>query len=247
LPNGVGFQGNQGAAVASNAAGNEATTNETRTDTKSIPGHERSRTELVSLAPKKVTAVIGVPASYYVKVWNQQNLPQPGEPAKTPDPAALAKIETDTINKIKEEVRNLLPPFVVGTEPYPHITVSTYTDLPAAAPASPTLAAQATAWLADNWRTLGMIVLGCFSLLMLRSMVRSTAGGPAPTLAAAREPAPRLAATPEVEEPEAEPAAVLRKRFQSSGPDLKAELHELVKEHPDAAANVLRMWIGDAA
>jgi flagellar biosynthesis/type III secretory pathway M-ring protein FliF/YscJ len=40
---------------------------------------------------------------------------------------------------------------------------------------------------------------------------------------------------------------VLRKRFLTSGPDLKAELQELVKENPDAAANVLRLWIGEAA
>jgi flagellar biosynthesis/type III secretory pathway M-ring protein FliF/YscJ len=40
---------------------------------------------------------------------------------------------------------------------------------------------------------------------------------------------------------------VLRGKFRSGGPDLKSELHEIVKENPDAAATVLRAWIGDAA
>jgi flagellar M-ring protein FliF len=44
-----------------------------------------------------------------------------------------------------------------------------------------------------------------------------------------------------------EPSIMLRRRFQSSGPDLKTELRELVKENPDAAATILRSWIGDAA
>ncbi|HEX5106725.1 MAG TPA: hypothetical protein VFV87_23050, partial [Pirellulaceae bacterium] len=60
---------------------------------------------------------------------------------------------------------------------------------------------------------------------------------------------PRLATIehePEESE-ELEPAKVLRRRFQSTGPDLRAELQEIVKENPDAAANILRAWIGEAA
>jgi flagellar M-ring protein FliF len=45
----------------------------------------------------------------------------------------------------------------------------------------------------------------------------------------------------------AEPEKVLRRRFQSSGPDLRSELQEIVRENPDAAANILRSWIGEAA
>jgi flagellar biosynthesis/type III secretory pathway M-ring protein FliF/YscJ len=39
----------------------------------------------------------------------------------------------------------------------------------------------------------------------------------------------------------------LKARFQTTGPDLKSELHEIVKENPDAAATILRAWIGEAA
>jgi flagellar M-ring protein FliF len=108
------------------------------------------------------------------------------------------------------------------------------------------MAAQAGTWLADNWQTLGVIGLGCVSLLMLRGMVRSPAGSPSPASNAV-DARPRSAAAPEPADHEHEPAAVLRKRFEASGPDLKTELRDLVKENPDAAANVLKIWIGDAA
>ncbi|MEX2176801.1 MAG: hypothetical protein WD872_20710 [Pirellulaceae bacterium] len=243
-PNGVG---NQAASVAPLvAASNESTTNETRSDVQNLPGHEQILQQLAPLVPKKVTAAIDVPASYYAKVWRKKNPAPDGQQPQPPDAAGLLKIETETVNRIKETVRNLLPPVLVGTDPYPHITVSTYTDLPGSPAPPPTLAAQATDWLADNWRSVGMIVLGLFSLLLVRSMVRSTAGTPAPATAAVEE-GPRLATAPEHEDDEIEPAAQLRRRFQASGPDLRTELQDLVKENPDAAANVLRMWIGDAA
>jgi flagellar M-ring protein FliF len=247
LPNGVG---NQPVAVttATTATG-ESTSSESRSDQKNIAGHEQIVSTSAPLAPKKVTAAIDVPSSYYAEVWRQRNPTPAGQQPKTPDPAMLAQIETETTKRIQETVRNLLPPVIEGTNPYPHITVSTYTDLPAQPPAPPTLAAQAQTWLAENWQTLATIALGCFCLLMIRSMVCSPAARPAFTAAAAAAAAhgPRLAATPDADDEPAEPVVALRKRFQSSGPDLRAELHELVKENPDAAANVLRMWIGDAA
>jgi flagellar M-ring protein FliF len=245
LPNGVG---NQPVAVATNSTGSgESTSNESRSDQKNIAGHEQIVSNSAPLAPRKVTAAIDVPSSYYAKIWRERNPAPAGQEPKPIDTAAVAQVETEVRERIKETVRNLLPPVVEGTNPYPHITVSTYTDLPTTAPTPPSLASQAQAWLADNWRTLGMILLGCFCLLMVRSMVRSTAGSPAPAPAAsAAARGPRLAPPPDEEE-EVEPAVALRKRFQSSGPDLKAELQDLVKENPDAAANVLRMWIGDAA
>lgn len=244
VQNGVG---NSPAAIAATTTtGNESTTSESKTKTQNAAGQEYIATEGAALIPKKVTAAIDLPASYYTKVWRERNPTPAGQQPKPPDAAELAKIETETIKLVQEKVRNLLPPVIEGTNPYPHITVATYTDLAATPAAPPSLAAQGGDWLADNWRTVALIGLGGFSLLMLRSMVRSPGGSPAPAPAAATS-GPRLAATPEHDEDEPEPAAALRKKFGSSGPDLKAELHDLVKENPDAAANVLRMWIGDAA
>jgi flagellar M-ring protein FliF len=248
VPNGIDGPGNRAIALnQTTAGGNESTTTESRTNVQNMPGQEVKYTEGAGLVPTKVTASINVPASYYAKIWQERNPPPAGQVPKTPEAADLAKIETETTTRIQETVRNLLPPFIVGTDPWPHITVSTYTDLPASLPAAPSLASTAGTWLADNWRTLGVVGLGIVSLMMLRSMVRSPAGSPSPAAAAGQSRAHASTAAAEPAEEEQEPAAVLRKRFASSGPDLKSELRDLVKENPDAAANVLKLWIGDAA
>jgi len=93
------------------------------------------------------------------------------------------------------------------------------------------------------------MVVGLLSLGMLRSMVRSPASpvpAASPAVEASAHPRLAIADVPE-DEQEPEPARVLRHKFRSGGPDLKAELHEIVKENPDAAATILRAWIGEAA
>jgi len=231
------------------SSGGESQTTETRSDIQNVPGHDTTLTQFAPLVPRKITASIDIPASYYVEVWKKRN-PQPADkPAKQPDPAEIATIETETKNRIKETVRNLLPDVDKGTNPYPHIVVESYTDLPRVAATPPTLAASANTWLAENWQTLAMVGVGLLSLLMLRSMVRSPARASSAMPATAAPPAqPRLAAhEPPADEDDLEPVRVLKSRFSMTGPDLKSELREIVKENPDAAATILRSWIGEAA
>ncbi len=140
----------------------------------------------------------------------------------------------------------MIPPALQGTNQYPQITVASYEDIPATPIVPPTFAAQAMDYLGESWRTLGMIAVGLVSLVMLRGMIRG--GAPAPAPAPEAVEAPRLAVhEEEEEEEEPEVETVLRKRFDASGPNLKQELQLLVKEDPDAAAAILRNWIGDAA
>lgn len=230
------------------AGGAESQTTESRSSNQSVPGFEQQLLKESALIPKRATASIEVPASYFVTIWKQRNPPAEGQPPKKPDPAEIATIETETINKIKETVRNLLPRVELGTDPWPHIVVSTYTDNPIVAAVPPTLAKTATTWLADNWQTLALVGIGLMSLVMLRSMVRSSAGlRPASPAAAAESGQPRLTIhEPPEDEQESEPARALKARFSSSGPDLRRELQEIVKENPDAAASILRSWIGEA-
>jgi flagellar M-ring protein FliF len=248
VANGVG---NQAQSVASSTGSGGSTLTESQSDIQTVPGFEESVTDKVGLIPTIVTASIEVPASYFLEVWRQRNPPAAGATPKEPEASDLAKIETETTNRIKETVRNLLPPVAQGTNPYPHIVVSTYTDLPGQPAAEPSLAATSGTWLADNWQTLAVIGVGLISLLMLRSMIRSPATSPRPAAAStdSQHAGPRLAVmeTDSAESEGPEPEKVLRRRFQSSGPDLRAELQEIVKENPDAAATILRAWIGEAA
>jgi flagellar M-ring protein FliF len=233
----------------------ESSATETHSDIRNLPGSDTAQITHAALTPKKVTASIDVPASYYIAVWNQRNAQsadKSGKTAKQPDPAELATIETATKNQIKERIRNLLPDVQQGTNPYPHIVVETYVDLPTTVVAKPALAATAGEWFASNWQTLGLVGLGLFSLIMLRSMIRSPIGLPSPgagVAVQAAEAGPLRVVGNDVadDDDEPEPAKVLRTHFHSTGPNLKSELQEIVKENPDAAAAILRAWIGDAA
>lgn len=248
--NGVETPGNRAVAVSSAVGGPESQTTESRSDSQAIPGHDTTMVEMARLIPKKVTASIDIPASYYVEVWKRRN-PQPADkPAKPPEQTELATIEAEIKQRLKETVRNLLPDFDKATNPYPHIVVETYVDLQKAVPAPPALATTAGTWLADNWQTLAMVGVGLLSLMIVRGMVGAptratpTASAATPTNSPAQ---PSLAIHEPQAEDDPEPVRKLKARFQTTGPDLKSELHEIVKENPDAAATILRAWIGEAA
>jgi flagellar M-ring protein FliF len=96
-------------------------------------------------------------------------------------------------------------------------------------------------WFARYWTTVGMLILGLASLLMLRSMVRAlpTAPGAAPA------PLPASTEREEAHEPAIPATASRPKRRLGKGPSLRDELVEMVREDPDAAANILKGWIGN--
>jgi flagellar M-ring protein FliF len=146
-----------------------------------------------------------------------------------------------------------LPAVAQGTNPYPHISVSTFTDLAAIPATPPSFADTSVVWLGDNWRTLAMLGVGLLCLMVMRSMLNSTATSG--VAANAAEMGEAQAGTnlsiasegDESTESSGEVTSPRLKRFQAAGGDLKNELQLLVKEDPDAAANILRTWIGEAA
>jgi flagellar biosynthesis/type III secretory pathway M-ring protein FliF/YscJ len=128
-------------------------------------------------------------------------------------------------------------------------------------------------WLAANWQNLGLFGFGLISLVMLRSMVNGNQQGTSateradselnrilPTTAAAdddveevvvdKDGNTRIVKRGSVTETAEEQAArenQLRKRFQNRQPSLRDELTELVEADLDAAATVLKSWIGEPA
>lgn len=242
-----GQQGiNQGAALASVAKGShlEEKTNDIE-EQLAISSDETKRSE-TGLTPKKVTVSVSVPRRYFTDVWRQQNPAQAGQPPQTPDPKQLAQIEQDAIGKIRQSVAALLPQPADVTDPLTLVTVQPFDDVPVAEIAGPGAAERATSWFGENWSTLGMIGLAGFSLVMLRSMVRSPAGAaaPLPALPASAAIAGAVDEPQAQEEQKATPKSRLRRRGVS-GPSLRDELAEIVREDPDGAATILRSWIGN--
>jgi len=222
----------------------ESSTDESREEQVAVAGHEQTTHKKAPLIPTTVTAIVLVPKSYFAKLWEQRNPTPAGAEPKAPTQADLQPIELAVAETIRKTVDKLSPPPADAAATTPRVEVASYDDLPAPAIEPPTAVATATAWFADNWRSLALVGGGLLSLLMLRSLVRSGTPASPPAVAAAVP----LKAADEPGEAEPEPAPIiLNRRTQSTGANLRDELTAMVREDPDAAANVLRNWIGDAA
>ena len=97
-------------------------------------------------------------------------------------------------------------------------------------------------WFGQYWSTVSLLGLVLVSLLVLRSIARAapeaTPTYGKPVVAKAEQPQPQEA---QAEKPE---TPTRLKRARKPGMSLRDELSQLVAEDPDAAANILRTWIG---
>jgi len=247
VPNGA--LGNRAEEVAVTASGSESTHSETHEESVAVIGQETVRVIEAGLTPKTVTATIQIPKSYFRKIWDEQFTLAGNAPPAEPDPADLQRIEDEEIKRIETAVQNLIPRVGPGQDPYPRVQVLSYVDTPHPDPPKPSLVMTGTEWLKDNWSTLAMVALALVALFVVRSTLRSSQ-----TETAATPPVPALTLSADEDEEGAEaedtdePAvASIKRRVKTTGPNLRDELTDLVREDPDAAAAILSSWIGDAA
>jgi len=229
------------------SAGTGSTEQEEQTErsSRSVVSSSVITSERLGLIPKRVSVAITVPTSYFQKIWRERNPPAEGEEPKKPTAADLQAIRTEAIKNIKQLVATVLPHPEGVTDLTELVTVTDFPDLPVPEPPAPGIGTQILTWLLENWRTLGLLALVAFSLVMLRSMVRSVP--PAPVISAPQAQVEQHTGGGSPETPaEAAPQRRLR-RFQSSGASLRDELAELVNEDPESAANILRNWIGNVS
>ena len=231
-----------------NQTANLASTGEPGEETKSelINGVSTTSMEKESdgRGTKSVNVAVGIPASYYEKVWQRNNSPKAGEEAKKPDQTALDEIRKEITKDVTAHVARLLPPSPDVKDPMMLVTVTPFPDIKPPETVGPGLPQRTFTWLTDNWPMLTMVVLVLVSVSMLRSVLRAVpAASPESSAIAARIPASE-SKTVEKEEPVEAAAARRLRRMSGSGPSLRDELSEIVKEDPDSAANILRTWIG---
>jgi len=226
---------------ASYNQGSSSSLEDTKREVSSIPDVAQTFIETQGLTPKRVTVSVSVPSSYFEKVWREQNQPEEGQEPATPEQSDLDKIRATEEAKIKDAIAILLPVPDGTADPRDMVAVTTFQDIPPAVMPVPGVSENAMVWFGQYWSTVGMIGLAAFSLVMLRSMVRSSA--PEPELSG-----PRLASIEGEGGAVSEEEGVANRlsRFSGSGRSLRDELSELVKEDPDAAANILKGWIGNA-
>jgi flagellar M-ring protein FliF len=242
-----GVQSNVPANLTS-SSGAKSETETRKTRTKNAVTQTQLLTKKAPLTPNRVTVTVGVPRNYYEKVWREKNPTPAGSDPKPIDLQAVDNLEAVVQPQIEALVANLIPPVTNEKvqQTTKQVTVMTFQQLPSAPIVMPSTADKAILWFSQYWSTLGTIGLGMVSLLVLRSMVRVVPAAELPR----REAAPVVAASAGEEEEDApveQQEAVARlKRRAKSGPTLRDELVGIVREDPDAAANILQNWIGSA-
>ncbi len=214
-----------------------------------LGSREHVEKESVGLTPLQARVSVGVPASYFQKVWQERNPIESGRPAVKPTAAALERVRAECCAMIQKHVATLLPLPESAAKAAELVTVSTFQPIPIQEPPPPDFNQTLLSWLRQSWTTLGMIALALVSLLVLRSMVR-------PRPVAARVQSMSVSAD-RTEERDANPDGgkvdhdqepkIPRphaRRFDGASSPLREELSELVETDPDAAVSVLRNWIG---
>jgi flagellar M-ring protein FliF len=206
--------------------------------------------------PKEILASVVIPSSHFEKVWRQRNTAL----TNPPSPEDLKAIETEVITNVESIVEPLLLKSADRSrDTFRRVKVVSLATLPEAPIVPPSMSSKAIAWTGQYWNTLAMLGVAMFSLMVLRSMVK---GAPGPAAPHGAHAAPELTLTSEAPAPghahahahahdAAEPAAEAppddRPRLRlRKGTSIKDDLVDIVREDPDAAADILRSWIGKA-
>src|SRR5262249_55048769 len=145
-------------------------------------------------------------------------------------------------NNIKKSIVGIIPMSVgSGSE---SVTVTPFTNLPVSEDKKTSLADEMLAWATDHANAIGISILGIIGLLIVRSIVRSFPRADTNKLDAYSA----SSSAKEIAEPGlSSNAKPVRRPGTRSASLRREELVDLVREDPDAAANVLRNWIGSAS
>jgi flagellar M-ring protein FliF len=211
-------------------------------------GKEQRQITRQGFTPKEVQASVAIPASHFEKIWAQRN------PAATtpPTPQDLAGIESEVIRQVEKLVEPLLSKTAntQGQNTWNRVKVVPLATLPPPVIQPPSVSTKAIAWTTRYWNTLAMLGVAMFSLMVLRSVVKNAPAAAASnaasgiSLAATPDEGPQHAATEQT--PAANPADDRPRLRLKKGTSVKDDLVEIVREDPDAAADILRSWIGKA-
>lgn len=205
-----------------------------------------SKQEVSHEAPGKATvmsATVRVPHSYFVRVYKEQN-PNAKNP---PDDATLQPAVDAELKKIRTDVKNcahLTDDSAVAVETYYDTVISD---------SNPVLATTNTptgmsGLVGGHAKEIALGVLAVVSLFMMATMVKK--GAPAPVVASVpvpEGPPVQLAAGEEVVGEAGDGETILGgmelDEDAAKTQQMLGQVSDLVKDNPDAAANLIKRWM----
>ena len=192
---------------------------------------------------RDVRVSVGLPESYFQKVWEISYRRQHGQQNGQRIPGIQADQLQRMIDQTKASVTAAVAPlmYVAHHTDSPAIDVWTYPDLPNGVNDQVDIAAIAIVWLKVHWQQASLVTMGffvfCIVLLNFRSgskQKQSDSNRPSVSQPTTLETGPAtLSATPPQANWDSDPK--------------QAELLALIDQNPDAAADVIRDWISEAA
>ncbi len=209
-------------------------------------------TKETGMTPESVRVAIAVPTNYLVSVWRAREQKK-GADIDQPLPDNI-QTELDALRKtVSAQIQGAVVPLLpkeLAENRFPDVVVTFFESLTPKAVEAPSTAGQFLSWASQNFSTMTMAGIAMFSLVMLRSMVKSIPPSePVTTINTATLPF-ESAASGEVaagaDENAKEEDSRSRLKLNRGGPNLKEDLTDIVREDPDAAAAILRNWIGNA-
>jgi flagellar biosynthesis/type III secretory pathway M-ring protein FliF/YscJ len=213
---------------------------------KSAKGEKES----LALTPTVARVSVGVPMSYFRKVWQERNAAETDRMQAVPRRATLDQIRLEESVKIQRHVAQLLPSVESVAKAADLVAVTPFEDLPLHESPLPAADTGIRNWLRNPEHTAGVAAATLIGLLLLRSLVRTRpAACFASAAAKASSTAPVRDRATDPGDPRAKiiPATIPRphaKGFHAAVAPRREELSEWVEDDPDGAANVLRSWIG---
>lgn len=255
--------GNKGGSLAG-SPDQASKTKETSENEKRLPGQEITRMAKAGLVPKRVSASIGIADGFIRKTfetrWLQAN---PDKLITDMPPPVQADIDTlfkELENNINLAVAGILPPVVAGDDRFKLVSVYRYTEVPPEEIPAPEFTTVLLEFLQDSWQTLGMFLIVLVAMGFIVSISRSkntVADDPFKDgfgIALMEKIKDNLdisddgsGATGSAEEVEVGPDGKRIRKVEVTGADLKDSLSTMIQENPDAAVNLIRTWIGEAA
>jgi len=236
--------------------GGHLITDKTHEEEKSwgIQGKE-SKGENIPLVPERIFASLRIPEEYVRTMWIAKNKtkdnanPEP-TPEQLEDEQEVIRTTTrSSVGKLLEDYRDPKSP-----DPLDCVYVAFYKEIPEPEEVPLTAWQQIAMWLSEHWQTLGLMGLVLAGLCVLWGVSKPRKPEPIVIYEAPEIPMDRLEALAQAKaEAEAAAAAAAEEDgvsrtlngFDKSIRSLREEIAELIEENPDAAAAVLRQWIGN--
>ncbi|MCL2118276.1 MAG: hypothetical protein FWH27_07610 [Planctomycetaceae bacterium] len=215
-----------------------------------LQGRENSK-EYAPFPLLGIAATVRVPYSYFLNTWRQTKKVVMGDEAAEPQPGEIELWITDEIVRLKNQLHPLLrmrnPLVTEDAELEKLIIIEPYHTQDMESLPEETAWQQLTAWFGGNWKTMGLFVLVAASLFVLWGVTRPQKPEPIIIYEAPEMPNVELDSEEYEEDDEESGARRTLEPFNKSMRSLQEEVSDLVNENPDAAASVLRQWIGRVA